>query len=122
MQHRPVANAGHGTGIRCVEQRLQLFTGEIADERLIGLLHRDRMDPTRLVETGRHSILEEAKERVDRREPGIARTARVPSLLLQMRQEGQDQRRVEPFDLDLRWLNLEPAGSEAEQELEALCI
>jgi hypothetical protein len=31
-----------------------------------------------------------------------------------MLQEGQDQRRVKPLDLDLRRLDLEPAGSEAE--------
>lgn len=36
-----------------------------------------------------------------------------------MLQEYQDQRRVEPFDLDLRWLELEPAGGKLEQQLEA---
>src|SRR5262249_13800456 len=122
MQHRPVADAGYGAGVRCVEQSLQLVTGEIADERLVSLLHGDRMDPTCLVQAGRHSIFEKSEERVDCGEPGIARSRRVPAFLLQMLQEGQDQRRVEPLDLKARGLDLEPACSEAEQKLEALCI
>ena len=108
--------------IRRVEQSLQLVPGEIADERLIGLLHRDRMDPTRLVEARRHPVFQEAEERVDRGEPGIACSCRVAALLLQMLQECQDERRVEPLDLDLGRLDLEPTGGEAEQELEALRI
>ena len=122
MQHRPVADAGYGACVRCIQQSLQLVAGKIADKGLIGLLHRDRMDPARLVEARRHPVFEEAEERVDRGEPGIARSHRVAALVLQMLQEGQDQRRVEPLDLDLRGLDLEPVGSEAEQELEALCI
>ena len=104
MQHGSVSDAGQGARVRRVEQSLQLVTGEIADERLIGLLHRDRMDPTRLVEAGRHPVFQEAEERVDRSEPGIAGSRRVAALLLQMLQECQDQRRIEPLDLDLRRL------------------
>jgi hypothetical protein len=59
------------------------------------------MDATRLVEAGRHPVLQEAEEGVDRCEPGIARPYRVAALLLQMLQEGQDQRGVKPLDLDL---------------------
>src|SRR5262245_15480701 len=80
------------------------------------------MDPTRLIEARWHPILKEAEERVDCCEPRIARPPRVLAIPLQMLQEGQRQGRVEPLDLDLRWLDLEPTGSEAEQELEALCI
>src|SRR5262249_17226248 len=122
MQHRPVADPGYGADVRCVEQSLQLVTREITDKGLISLLHRDRVDPTRLVEARRNPVLEEAEERVDRPEPRIARPGRVPALLLQMLEEGQDQRCVKSLDLDLRRLGLEPAGGEAEQELEALCI
>jgi hypothetical protein len=80
------------------------------------------MDATRLVEAGRHPVLQEAKERVDRCEPGIARSHRVAALLLKMLQKGQDQRGVESLDLDFRRLDLEPAGGEAQQKLEALRI
>jgi hypothetical protein len=41
VKHRPVADS----------ERLQLVTGKIVDERLIGLLQWDRVDPTRQVKT-----------------------------------------------------------------------
>jgi hypothetical protein len=47
MQHRPVADAGDGAWVRRIEQSLQLVTYEIANKRLIGLLHRNRMNPAR---------------------------------------------------------------------------
>ena len=80
------------------------------------------MNPARLIEAGRNPVFEEAEERVDRGEPSVAGSYRVTALLLQMLQEGQDQRCIEPLDLDLGWRDLEPGGGEAEQKLEALRI
>src|SRR6516162_1152166 len=99
MQHRPVADAGDGAWVRRIEQSLQLVTYEIANKRLIGFLHRNRMNPARLIEAGRNPVFEEAEERVDRGEPSVAGSHRVTALLLQMLQEGQDQRCIEPLDL-----------------------
>jgi hypothetical protein len=55
MQHCTIADAGYGAAAWRVEQRLQLVTGEIADECLVGLLHGDRVDSS-LVKARRHSI------------------------------------------------------------------
>ncbi len=39
------------------EESLELVPGQIVDQCLISLLHRDRMDPTRLIETRRQAVL-----------------------------------------------------------------
>jgi hypothetical protein len=42
------------------------------------------MDPARLVEAGRQSVLQEAEERVDRGEPHVAGSRRVAARSLKM--------------------------------------
>src|SRR5262249_55048437 len=44
VQHRPVPNAEPPARVWRVEQRLHLLTRQVTNQRLIGLLHRDRMD------------------------------------------------------------------------------
>src|ERR1700680_1570921 len=104
MQHFSVTDAGHDVCVGRVQESLQLLTSKITDQDLIGLLYWDGMDPLRLVEAGRYSVLEVTEEGVDCRETGIASSCRVAAFLLQMRQESQDQWRIKPLDLDLRRL------------------
>ena len=89
MQHRPVPNAELRARVWRIEQGLHLFARQIADQRLVGLLHRNRMDAPRLVEARRQPILQEAEERVDGRQPGIAGPGRVVTFALDVLEEGQ---------------------------------
>jgi hypothetical protein len=61
MQHRSVADAGQSARFRCVEQSLQLVAGELADARLLSLLHRDGVDPVCQVEARRRTVFEQAE-------------------------------------------------------------
>src|ERR1700739_3231425 len=76
----------------------------------------------RLIEAGRQSVLQETEERVDRGEPDVTSSRRVGARSLKMLQERQDERRIKPLDLNLRRFDFEPAGGEAEQQLEGLRI
>jgi hypothetical protein len=50
MQHCTVPDSEFGTLVWYVEQRLHLLTRQVADQRLVRLLHRNGMNATRLVE------------------------------------------------------------------------
>ena len=80
------------------------------------------MDPARLVKARRQPILQEAEERVDGGQPGVAGPGRVAAFALDVPQEGQDQWRVELLDLELARFDLELARREADQELEAVGV
>jgi hypothetical protein len=108
--------------VRRVEERLQLLAIEIVDERLVGLLNRDRMDPTRLVETRGEPIFQEPEEGVDGCQPRVARPRRVAALTFDVHQERQDQRRIQLLDLDLAWFDVQPVRREADQKLEAVGV
>jgi hypothetical protein len=84
MHHGPIPGAGHLARVRRIEQSLQLVARELADKGLIGLLHRDRMDPPRLIEAGRRPVFQQAEEGVDCRDPGVACSRRVPAFALQV--------------------------------------
>lgn len=59
------------------EQGADLIPVEMADEGLIGLLHRSSADVAGLFEAGWHSVLQESEERVDGCEPGVAGAGRT---------------------------------------------
>src|SRR5665213_102510 len=71
--HRPIAKAGRRAWIWHIQQRLHLITREIVDDRLVGLLYRDRTDPACLVEAARQAILEETEESLDCDQSCVAR-------------------------------------------------
>jgi hypothetical protein len=54
----------------------------------------------------------EEEERIDRREPCVARSRRVAAFVFEMFEERQDKWRIEPLDRELRRLDLQPIGSE----------
>src|SRR5712691_8311775 len=122
MQHRPVPNAELRARVWRIEQRLHLLTRQIANQCLVGLLHRNRMDAARLVEARRQPILQESEEGVDGRQAGVAGPSRVVAFALDVLQEGQQQWCIELFDLELTGFDVQPARCEADHELEAVSV
>jgi len=80
------------------------------------------MDPTRLIETRRQAVLQEAEEGIDSGEPSIACTRRVSAVCLDVFEEGKNHRYVELLDLEPTWSDVEPARREADQEAEAMGV
>jgi hypothetical protein len=64
-------------------------------------------------------VLEEAEERLDRRQANVARHGRVFALVLKMLEEGADEPGIDLLERQRRWFDLEPVGGEHEQQLEA---
>src|SRR3546814_11318628 len=90
VQHRAVAGAKAGPGIRGIEESLDLRPVEIVDQRLVGLLGRDRSDAERLIQAGRNPILDIPEEGSDRGEPAIAGSQTAAAPVLDMIEEGHD--------------------------------
>ena len=61
-----------------------------------------------LIEAGRQAIFQEAEERLDGGQPGVARSCGIGALLLEMLQEREDHRHVQVLDLQLARLRPEP--------------
>ena len=122
MQHCAIAGAEACPGIRGVEQSLDLCPVEVVDQRLVGLLGRDRSNAKGLIQAGRNAILYVAEEGPDRGEPAIAgpNTAAAPGL--DMVQESHDHVGAEILDLKIGRPTLQPIGSELNEEDEAVGI
>jgi hypothetical protein len=82
-------------GIRSVEYGLQLLPQQIRNQARIRFLERDRQDPADLLQGCRLPVFEKAEERLDGRQPDVARHGCVVALVLEMLQEGADQAGVE---------------------------
>jgi hypothetical protein len=67
-----------------IEQSLDLCPVEVVDQRLVGLLGRDRSDAKGLIEAGRNAILDVAEEGPDRGEPAIAGPNTAAATVLDM--------------------------------------
>ena len=90
MQHRAVTGAKACPGIRSIEQCLDLGPIKIVDQRLVGLLGRNRSNAQGLVQTGWKPILDVPEEGSDRGESAIARAHATATSVLDMVQEGHD--------------------------------
>ena len=62
-----------------------------------------------LIEAGRQAVFQEAEERLDGRQPGVARSCCVAARLLEMFQEREDHRHVQMLDFQLAGLRPEAA-------------
>jgi hypothetical protein len=122
MQHRAIAGAKACPGIRGIEQSLDLGPVEIVDQRLVGLLGRDRSDAECLIEAGRNPILDVPEEGPDRGEPAIAGPHAAAAADLDMVEEGHDHVGAEILDLKIGRSALQPIGSELDEEDEAVGI
>jgi hypothetical protein len=122
MQHCAIAGAKACPGIRGVEQSLDLCPVEVVDQRLVGLLGRDRSDAKGLIQAGRNTILDVAEEGPDRGEPAIAGPNTAAATVLDMVKEGHDHVGAEILDLEIGRPTLQPIGSELDQEDEAVGI
>src|SRR5260370_38296296 len=71
MQHRPIPDAELRARIWRVEQRLHLLARQIANQCLVDLLHRNRVDPARLVNARWQPILQAAEQGVDSPQGGV---------------------------------------------------
>jgi hypothetical protein len=122
MQHCAIAGAKACPGIRGIEQSLDLCPVEVVDQRLVGLLGRDRSDAKGLIQAGRNTILDVAEEGPDRGEPAIAGPHTAAATVLDMVEEGHDHVGAEILDLEIGRPTLQPIGSELDQEDEAVGI
>ena len=77
MQHRPVANAGAGCGIGRIQQRLQLVAIEIVDQRFVAAFRWNRVHLPGKIKARRNPVFQIPEERLESREPYIARADRV---------------------------------------------
>ena len=119
MQHGPVADAITRRGIRSVEHGLQLLPQQIRNQARIRLLERDRQDAADLLQGCRLPVFEEAEERLDGRQPDVARHGRVLAHILEMLEEGADQAGIDLLQRQRRWCDLQSLGGEHEEQLEA---
>jgi hypothetical protein len=94
----------------------------MANKRLIGLLYRDGTNLARLLETGRHSILQEVEERVDSGQPGVARARGTSSLGFDVFEEREDKGYIQLLDRQLGWPDLEAAASKADEKLKGVGV
>lgn len=90
-----VAASGPGAAIRAGEQSVHLDVGEERDDRLIGSLGWERQDPFDVGGVLGVTQRGEAKQRVDRGQPGVAGPDAVASLVLQVVEERGDGRCVQ---------------------------
>ena len=72
VQHCPVTYPRSCARVRSIEKRQQFVSGQIADQRLVGLLHGNRVDLARLVQARYQPVFQETEEGVDGGQPGIA--------------------------------------------------
>src|SRR3989442_11983963 len=72
VQHRPVANPFTLRRVGRIQQGLHLLLLEIGDQAGVGLLVRNRQDPTNLFQGGGVAILEKVKKRADRCQTNVA--------------------------------------------------
>jgi hypothetical protein len=92
---RVVTTAEPDLAIGCGEQRFLLGPTKRGDELSLGLLGRDSKNP--LARGAARGLLKryEAKERVDRSEPGVSRSNAVMPLLLEVLEERDHEGGVE---------------------------
>ncbi|AHD03632.1 hypothetical protein METH_22650 (plasmid) [Leisingera methylohalidivorans DSM 14336] len=99
MQHGSITDARCCPPIRRIEQRLYFCPRKRRYKPLINLLHWNGMHPKRLVQHGRYSVLEIAKEGLYGCQPCVARTGLVASRLFDVLEKGEDRGHVDVFDL-----------------------
>jgi hypothetical protein len=99
---------------------LDLVSREVRHESGWTLLHRDRRDPPCLVERGRHAVLDEAKERLDRGEPRIAGRDPVLAGDLQVTEERHHQIGIEVLERELGGGDPATTARESQQELKRI--
>ena len=122
MEHRSVAQTAWRVGIGRCKQGLDFFPRQIIDEPGVRSLDRQRADHHGLFEASRSALLDEAKERLDRRQPRIARTGGIIPSFLDMLKKRPHQSDIEILDHEFRRLPLEPRGGETQQERERMRV
>ena len=122
VQHRAIAQTQCGVWVWCVEQGTDFIAIEVADEGLVGLLHRDGANLPGLFEARWQSILQEAEERVDGGKSCIAGAGGATSFSLDVLEECKNKRRVELLDRKLGWSDAEVVGGKADQKLEGIGV
>jgi hypothetical protein len=122
VKHRAITHAGNGFGVGRVDEGLDLRPRERSDQCFVDLLHRDRADAKRLIEADGDAILKEPEERPDRRQSRIARPRCIATNLLDMIEEGQDQRHTDIFDFHLRRQLAKLIGGKCHEQLKTVGI
>jgi len=97
-------------------------SGQEVDERAIVLLALHRQDPLDDGAVLGHLEGGVLEERVDRREPGISRSRRIATVLLDVVQKRADRRRVEVVQCERRRRLLQVLLCEGQQQAEGVAI
>ena len=122
MQHGSVALTRDRPQVGSIEQSLQFGTRQRFYQLVVGLLARNGVDLTGLVETRHHSAFEVSEECLHRSQSCVTGPDGVAAFDLYVLEEDEDHGGVQMFDLELAGLDLQPIGSEADEKLEAVGI
>jgi hypothetical protein len=91
----------------------------MCDKRLVGLLHRDRVNAPRLLKAIGETILKEPEEGIDSRKASVARSWAVTALDFEMFEESEYEFRVYLLDRDRGRPEVNSGGGKDDEQLEA---
>ncbi|HLG07266.1 MAG TPA: hypothetical protein VI409_01195 [Gaiellaceae bacterium] len=117
-----VAAADPGGLVGGGEQRVDLGLGEVGDQRAVEAFGRHRehaLDDGGVLGVAQRG---EAKQGVDRCEPGVAGADAVTALAFEVVEEGGDQGRVEIVEVELGWLGAGALLGEDEQQPQRVAV
>ena len=122
-QHEhPIPPPGPGRRIWGLQQGVDLVGTEVGDQRPFETFGRHGQDPADGGGVFGVARGGEAKQRVNRREPGIAGAHAVMSVVFEMVQERRDQFAVDIADVERGWLLACSRGGEAEHQSPGVSI
>ena len=122
MQHGAVAQTERRRSIGGIQQRLDFLASQIRDQALIHLLQRNAVDLPALLDMEGLTIFEVAKERLDRRQAGIAGSRGIAAAFLDICQKRKHERGVDLSEIDLRRRDPQAFGSKPQQQHQAVGV
>jgi hypothetical protein len=122
QQQGVVAPAGPGGAVGGIEQRVDLALVEEGDERAVKALRGDREHALDVRGVLGVAVGGEAKQRVDRRQPGVAGAHAVAALVLEVVEEPGDETGVEVADVESAGRLAELALGVGEQQPEGVAV
>jgi hypothetical protein len=122
VKHRTIPDAEACRNVRSVENGTYLIHREVSHELLLVSFGGYCLDLAYLGKSRRLLELGEAHERLDGGETGVAGSRAVPSLLLEMDEEGEDQGSVEVLQGQARGFRPETLTGKEEQQPERVSV
>jgi hypothetical protein len=122
VQHCAVANPQPRARTWDVDDGLDLLDRQTAHELDLGPLGRDSEDATHLIQRGRHSVLHESHEGLDRGEPRVPRGSSILALALEVLEEAEHQARIDLLESQSRRRGPKSGGGILKKQAEAMRV